>query len=74
MSDLSDYIRVDDFSKETGVSRNTIYKHLREGGGPRRYEIGRGTYLLKRSEALEWMRANVRGRSGEANGQSHKAA
>jgi predicted DNA-binding transcriptional regulator AlpA len=48
-------LTVDEFCERNGISRSTLYKEWRTGGGPKRVKTGKTTRITRRAERL-WRR------------------
>jgi prophage regulatory protein len=49
------FLRLDEVLHITGLSRNTIYRRIREGTFPRQIQIGPNSVAWRQSAILQWM-------------------
>lgn len=49
------FMRLDEVLHATGLSRNTVYRRIREGTFPKQLSIGPNSVAWRQSEIVEWM-------------------
>lgn len=49
------FLRLDEVLHVTGLSRNTVYRRIREGTFPKQLRIGPNSVAWRQSEIVEWM-------------------
>ena len=49
------FLRLDEVLHVTGLSRNTVYRRIREGTFPKQLRIGPNSVVWRQSEIVEWM-------------------
>jgi prophage regulatory protein len=49
------FMRLDEVLQVTGLSRNTVYRRIREGTFPKQLKIGPNSVAWRQSMIVEWM-------------------